>query len=137
MLVAVVVGPPAEAGARHHDRSQRGGDGDGGDQADAETFLGKLFANVKALPGSGRDATTAFQGGTGDVLISYENEAILARQQGEKIDYVVPDDIQVLAEPVLAHRLLLTADAQVSRRTAQEVVADLVERTSLPAARGR
>ena len=52
-------------------------------------------------------------------------------------DYVVPDDVQALAEPVLAHRLLLTADAQVSRRTAQDVVADLVERTALPAARGR
>ena len=52
-------------------------------------------------------------------------------------DYVVPDDVQALAEPVLAHRLLLTADAQVSRRTSQDVVADLVERTALPAARGR
>jgi MoxR-like ATPase len=52
-------------------------------------------------------------------------------------DYVVPDDIQALAEPVLAHRLLLTADAQVSRRTASDIVADLVERTALPAARGR
>jgi MoxR-like ATPase len=52
-------------------------------------------------------------------------------------DYVVPDDVQALAGPVLAHRLLLTADAQVSRRTASDVVSDLVERTPLPAARGR
>jgi sulfate/thiosulfate-binding protein len=71
----------------------------GGDQRDAEKFLGQLFRNVKALPGSGRDATTAFQGGTGDVLISYENEAILARQQGEKIDYVVPDDTLLIENP--------------------------------------
>ena len=40
---------------------------------------------------SGRDATTAFSGGTGDALISYENEAILARQKGDDFDYVVPD----------------------------------------------
>ncbi|MCD9155282.1 sulfate ABC transporter substrate-binding protein [Aeromicrobium duanguangcaii] len=73
--------------------------GAGGSQADAEKFLGKLFANVKALPGSGRDATTAFQGGTGDVLISYENEAILARQLGEKIDYVVPEDTLLIENP--------------------------------------
>ena len=52
-------------------------------------------------------------------------------------DYVVPDDVQALAGPVLAHRLLLTADAQVSRRTAVDVVADLVERTPLPPTRGR
>ena len=53
-------------------------------------------------------------------------------------DYVLPDDVQSLAVPVLAHRLLLTAEAQVSRRSAEDVVRDLVERTPLPAAvRGR
>ena len=73
--------------------------GGGGSEDDAKKFLGDVFANVKALPGSGRDATTAFQGGTGDVLISYENEAILARQNGEKIDYVVPDDTLKIENP--------------------------------------
>ena len=54
-------------------------------------------------------------------------------------DYVLPDDVQELAVPVLAHRLLLTADAQVSRRSAADVVADLLERTPLPSSptRGR
>ena len=41
-------------------------------------------------PGSGRDATTAFTEGNGDVLLSYENEAILAKQNGADVDYVVP-----------------------------------------------
>jgi len=71
----------------------------GGSEADATDFLTKVFSNVKALPGSGRDATTAFQGGTGDVLISYENEAIFARQSGEDIDYVVPDDTLKIENP--------------------------------------
>ncbi|MEV7397307.1 sulfate ABC transporter substrate-binding protein [Aeromicrobium sp. NPDC092404] len=71
----------------------------GGDEKAASDFLAKLFGNVKALPGSGRDATTAFQGGTGDVLISYENEAILARQNGEEIDYIVPDDTLKIENP--------------------------------------
>ncbi len=71
----------------------------GGDEEDAKVFLASLFANVKALPGSGRDATTAFQGGTGDVLISYENEAILARQNGEDIDYVIPSDTLKIENP--------------------------------------
>ncbi|MEH3032953.1 MAG: sulfate ABC transporter substrate-binding protein [Aeromicrobium erythreum] len=73
--------------------------GAGGSEAEAKTFVGKLLGNVKALPGSGRDATTAFQGGTGDVLISYENEAILARQNGEDIDYVVPKDTLKIENP--------------------------------------
>jgi MoxR-like ATPase len=46
-------------------------------------------------------------------------------------DYVLPDDIQELAGPVLAHRLLPTAEAQVSRRTPEAVVADLVVRVPL------
>ncbi len=71
----------------------------GGDDRDAEAFLTELFSHVKAFPGSGRDATTAFQGGTGDVLISYENEAILARQNGEAIDYVVPADTLKIENP--------------------------------------
>ena len=71
----------------------------GGSEADAAAYLKKFFANVKALPGSGRDATTAFQGGTGDVLISYENEAIFARQRGEDIDYVVPKQNLLIENP--------------------------------------
>lgn len=63
----------------------------GGTEADARAFTTQLFTHIVSLPGSGRDATTAFLSGTGDVLLSYENEAILARQNGKKIDYVVPD----------------------------------------------
>ena len=58
-----------------------------------------MFENIVALPGSGRDATTAFLAGTGDVLLSYENEAILARQNGEAIDYVVPDETLLIENP--------------------------------------
>lgn len=71
----------------------------GGSEADAQAYLKKVFANVKALPGSGRDATTAFQGGTGDVLLSYENEAIFARQSGEAVDYVVPKQNLLIENP--------------------------------------
>lgn len=71
----------------------------GGTEADAQAFLTKFFDNTVALPGSGRDATTAFTGGTGDVLISYENEAILARQNDADFDYIVPDDTLLIENP--------------------------------------
>lgn len=71
----------------------------GGTEDDAKAYLTKFFTNVAALPGSGRDATTAFTGGTGDVLISYENEAILARQNGEEFDYIVPDTTLLIENP--------------------------------------
>ena len=71
----------------------------GGSEDDAEAYLTKFFGNVAALPGSARDATTAFTSGTGDVLLSYENEAILARQSGAKFDYVVPDQNLLIENP--------------------------------------
>ncbi len=52
-------------------------------------------------------------------------------------DYVLPDDLQVLAVPVLAHRLIPTADAQLARRTTDAIVADLVHRLPLPHDRKR
>ena len=65
---------------------------EGGSDEAAQEYMTTFFGNVAALPDSGRDATTAFTSGTGDVLLSYENEAILARQSGQDFDYVIPDE---------------------------------------------
>ncbi|MGP4113118.1 AAA family ATPase [Streptomyces sp. 4N509B] len=46
--------------------------------------------------------------------------------------FVLPDDLQQLAVPVLAHRLLPTAQAQLNRHTTEHFVADIVRRTSVP-----
>jgi MoxR-like ATPase len=50
----------------------------------------------------------------------------------ESRDYVLPDDLQTLAVPVLAHRIIPTADAQLARRTTDAIVADIVHRLPLP-----
>ena len=73
--------------------------GNGGTEAQAKDFVTKLLGNTIALPGSGREATTAFTDGSGDVLLSYENEAILAKQSGADVDYVVPDDTLKIENP--------------------------------------
>ncbi|MDF5756853.1 MoxR family ATPase [Spongiactinospora sp. TRM90649] len=52
-------------------------------------------------------------------------------------DYVIPDDLQDLAIPVLAHRLLPSVEAQGQRRHPEQVVADLVRRVPVPDAPGR
>lgn len=71
----------------------------GGSEQEAAAYLDAFFKNVVALPGSGRDATTAFLGGTGDVLMAYENEAILAHQNGEKFDYIIPETTLLIENP--------------------------------------
>jgi sulfate transport system substrate-binding protein len=73
---------------------------DGGTAAQAGAYLKNFFQHVVSKPSSGATATTTFTSGTGDVLISYENEAIGARQKGADIDYVVPDDSMLIENPV-------------------------------------
>jgi sulfate/thiosulfate transport system substrate-binding protein len=62
-------------------------------------FLSKLLANVSVQDDSGRAALQTFTGGKGDVLISYENEAIFAQQNGQDVDYVVPDNTLLIENP--------------------------------------
>ncbi|GAB3351654.1 AAA family ATPase [Modestobacter lapidis] len=50
-------------------------------------------------------------------------------------DHVLPDDVQAMAGPVLAHRLLLSPEAALARRDAHRVVADVL--TAVPVPRGR
>ena len=71
----------------------------GGSEAEAETYLTKYYQNIVSLPSSGREATSAFTSGTGDVLISYENEAIAARQSGAEVDYLIPDTTLKIENP--------------------------------------
>jgi sulfate transport system substrate-binding protein len=72
--------------------------GGGGDSA-AQAYLRKFAANIVSKPESGSKATQTFLSGTGDALISYENEAIAARQKGQSLDYLVPNDTVLIENP--------------------------------------
>ena len=70
----------------------------------AKLFMAKLFRNVPVLDSGARGATTTFvERGQGDVLIAWENEAMLAvnKLAPGKLDIVVPS-VSILAEPPVA-----------------------------------
>lgn len=72
-----------------------------GDQAKAKAFVGKLFKNVEVLDTGARGATQSFvQRNIGDVLVAWENEAVLAIEELGKgqFELVVPS-VSILAEP--------------------------------------
>jgi sulfate transport system substrate-binding protein len=71
----------------------------GGTPAQAQAYLKDFFKNVVQKASSGSDAMTAFLNGTGNVLISYEDEAIDARQEGKPVDYIVPDQTMLIENP--------------------------------------
>jgi sulfate/thiosulfate transport system substrate-binding protein len=75
-----------------------------GTEAKAQEFVGKLYGNVPVLDSGARGATTTFvERGIGDVLIAWENEALLALKElgPAKFDLVAPS-VSILAEPPVA-----------------------------------
>jgi sulfate/thiosulfate transport system substrate-binding protein len=76
----------------------------GGDEASAKAYAHELFQHVPVLDTSARAATTTFvQHGLGDVLIGWENEALLAiREKPDESLTIVYPSVSILAEPPVA-----------------------------------
>lgn len=76
----------------------------GGSDAKARELVKKLYKNVKVLDSGARGSLTTFaERGIGDVLLSWENEALLATQGPDKDKYqIVYPSISILAEPSVA-----------------------------------
>jgi sulfate transport system substrate-binding protein len=90
----------------------------GGSDATAEAFIKKLYANVPVLDSGARGSTVTFvERGIGDVLLAWENEALLARKQlgADKVQIVVPS-VSILAEPPVS-----VVDKIVERRGTRKV----------------
>jgi sulfate/thiosulfate-binding protein len=64
----------------------------GASEDEALDFVQQMLENTAVQDASARDALNTFISGQGDVLLSYENEAIGAIDAGEEVEYTVPDD---------------------------------------------
>ena len=76
----------------------------GGNEAKARNFVRQLYQHVPVLDTGARGATNTFvQRGVGDVLLAWENEALLAKQElgNDAFEIVVPS-VSILAEPPVA-----------------------------------
>jgi sulfate/thiosulfate transport system substrate-binding protein len=69
-------------------------------EEEATEYLRQLFTHVPVQDKSARESLATFAGGKGDVLISYENEAIAAQQAGETLEYIVPDQTMLIENPI-------------------------------------
>jgi sulfate transport system substrate-binding protein len=96
----------------------------GGDEAKAKDFVTKLYKNVSVLDSGARGATITFvERGVGDVLLAWENEALLAAATlGKgKIEVVAPS-VSILAEPPVS-----VVDKVVDRHGTREVATAYLE----------
>jgi sulfate transport system substrate-binding protein len=71
------------------------------DTVRAVNTLKAIWKNVIASPGSAREARTTFDLGSGDALVTYELDALLAKQEGKPIDIVVPQQTIFSEHPVV------------------------------------
>ncbi|WP_050476994.1 sulfate ABC transporter substrate-binding protein [Herbaspirillum rhizosphaerae] len=96
----------------------------GGNDAAARDYISKLFKNVPVLDSGARGATISFvERGLGDVLLAWENEALISLKEWgpDKFDVVTPS-ISILAEPPVA-----VVDKVVDRRGTRKVAEEYLK----------
>lgn len=95
-----------------------------GSEDEAQTFVHDIYQNVAVLDSGARGATTSFvERGIGDVLLAWENEAILAANElGEDEFDIVTPSMSILTEPPVA-----IVDKVVDRKGTREVAEGYLE----------
>jgi sulfate transport system substrate-binding protein len=100
--VSVIVPNPITSGGARWDIMAAYGtiSNKGADKTAGVDYLQKLFKNVSVQDTSARKALQTFTNGKGDVLISYENDAIFAQQHGQALDIVKPSGTILIENPI-------------------------------------
>ncbi len=70
-----------------------------GDSLAADKFLKEILANVTVMDKGARESMLTFERGIGDVIITYENEIMVAQAAGQKYDYVIPKSTILIENP--------------------------------------
>ncbi|MGG7142645.1 sulfate ABC transporter substrate-binding protein [Clostridium nigeriense] len=94
------------------------------DENKAKEFISSLYKNVSVLDSGARQATTTFvQNNIGDVLISWENEALLAiNEKGDGDFEIIVPSISILAEPPVA-----VVDSVVKKKGTEEIAEEYLK----------
>jgi sulfate/thiosulfate transport system substrate-binding protein len=119
----------------------------GKSEQEALDYLEQLLQNTPVQDKSAREALATFAGGKGDVLISYENEAITAQKADVDLDYVIPDQTILIQNPAAVTKeakspekakafleFLKTPEAQeiYASKGYRSIIADQVDTSTYP-----
>jgi sulfate transport system substrate-binding protein len=97
-----------------------------GDPQTAVAFLRAVLKNVSVMDKGARESITNFEKGVGDVAITYENEVIVGRAQGQDYDLVIPRSTILIENPVAVVDTYV--DKHGTRRAAEAFVAFLISK---------
>jgi sulfate/thiosulfate transport system substrate-binding protein len=91
------------------------------DKSFAVNMLKNIQSRVKVMDKSARASATTFENGFGDVLLTYENEAVLRQKQGKDFPYIVPEATILIENPIAV------VDRNVDKHGSREVAEAFVE----------
>lgn len=90
------------------------------DEEQIKDYMAKLYANVSVMDSGARGATTTFvENGQGDVLLAWENEAIMTLKEYPEDYEIVSPSISILAQPSVA-----IVDENADKNKTQEIAKD-------------
>lgn len=94
-----------------------------GDETEMKNFVSDIYKNVLVMDSGARGATTTFvENGQGDVLIAWENEALLTLEEYPGEYELVTPSISILAEPSVA-----VVDENADKNGTQDIAKDYLE----------
>lgn len=86
---------------------------------------------IQTISAATRDHPNITHGASPRATLTFM-QTVKARAAIHGRTFVTPDDVKTLAEPVLAHRLVLATEAELSEYTASEIIADLLDEVPAP-----
>lgn len=87
---------------------------------------------IREIVAATRDSSDLDYGASPRATLTYM-QTVKARAAIHGRDYVIPDDVKAVAEPILAHRVNLSTDAELSERTPTEIIAEILDTVTPPA----
>jgi sulfate transport system substrate-binding protein len=99
-----------------------------GDRDAAIDLLASILRNVRIMDKGARESMLTFERGVGDAVITYENEILVGRAEGNRYEYVTPDSTILIENPVAL------IDANVERHGTREVAEAFVDFLRTPEA---
>ncbi|MCI0471357.1 MAG: sulfate ABC transporter substrate-binding protein [Candidatus Aminicenantes bacterium] len=89
----------------------------------AYDLLKRVQGRVKVMDKSGRESVSTFENGFGDILLTYENEALLRQKQGKDFPFIIPGSTILIENPIAV------VDKYVDKHGVREVAEAFVEFT--------
>lgn len=91
------------------------------DKSGAEALLSGILGRVSVMDKGGRESIVNFEKGVGDAAITYENEVLLAKQEGQAMDYVIPPSTIQIENPIAV------VDSYAKKNGNEDIAKDFVE----------